>query len=87
MGHTVFRFHKSLVMQIIFILIILYAISSLNVLVLAMSVLPLLPAAFLRPFALAGFNIISVTLMVLLAIYHLVTMFHRRKRINDHNQH
>ena len=84
MGSRVFRFHKSLVMQIVFILIILYAISSLNVLILAMSVLPYLPDAFLRPYALAGFNIISVSLMVLLATYHLVTMFHHRKRKNDH---
>ena len=86
MGTTVFRFHKSLIMQVIFILIILYAISSLNVLILAISILPLLPAAFLRPFALAGFNVISVTLMILLAIYHLVTMFHHRKRKFDHDQ-
>ena len=85
MGSRVFRFHKSLVMQIIFILIILYAISSLNVLILAMSVLPFLPAAYLRPFALTGFNIISGALMVVLAVYHLVTMFHHRKRRNDHD--
>ena len=85
MGARIFRFHKSLVMQIVFILIILYAISSLNVLILAISVLPYLPDPFLRPFALAGFNIISVMLMVLLAVYHMVTMFHHGKRKGDHD--
>ena len=73
------------ILIMMFILIILYAISSLNVLILAISILPYLPDAFLRPYALAGFNIISVSLMVLLTIYHMVTMFHHRKRYGDHD--
>ena len=85
MGAKGFRFHKSLVMQIVFILIILYAISSLNLLIVVVNLLPHLPDGFfLKPFALTFFNVISVTLMVLLAVYHLVTMFHHKKRKNDH---
>jgi Na+/H+ antiporter NhaB len=78
-----FWFNKNQFLQVVFILIILYSISSVNVLILALNILPYLPNAFLKPYALIGFAFISFVLTVFISIYHLYSMFRKRKRKTD----
>ena len=67
----------------VFILIILYAVSSVNVLMLVINVLPHLPGAFIRTNILVYFAEISFGLGAFVSIYHLSTMFRRKKRKTD----
>jgi hypothetical protein len=74
----------SMAARIIFILIILYAICSINVLLLAAGIVSYLPREFvLDPFVLIAFAIISFCLVIITSAYHLSTMFFRRKRSID----
>jgi membrane protein implicated in regulation of membrane protease activity len=74
--------NKSLALQILFILIILYAVSVISVLCIALGVLPYLHYKFYLkdniPYA-----IISFVLAVLLSAYHLSDMLRNRKRKTD----
>ena len=74
---------SSAVWQIIFILIILYSVSSINVLILAMGILPYLHGAILNAPVLVYFAEISFAIAAILSIYHLSTIFRRRKRRDD----
>ena len=78
-----FWLNKNQLLQVIFILIILYSISSINVLILALNILPYLPNAFLKQYALIGFALISFLLAAFMGIYHLYSMFRKRKRKTD----
>jgi hypothetical protein len=69
--------------QVIFILIILYCVSSVNVLLLALGILPYIPGAYLNPYVLIAFSIISFALTLLISAFHLSTMIRRKKRRCD----
>jgi hypothetical protein len=72
------------VSRIIFILILLYAICSINVLFLAIGIVYNLPKDFLLKIkVLNAFAIISFVLAAITSAYHLTTMIFRRKRIAD----
>ena len=81
-----FWFKKSNIWQVIFILIILYSISTINVLLLTISLMPFLRTAFLKTHILVAFAQISFGLVAFLSIYHLSTMFRRRKRFSDRQE-
>jgi hypothetical protein len=66
--------------QLIFILCILYAISSMNVLILVKSILPYLQGAFLKTHILVYFSQISFALAVFLSVYHFVNMYGKTKK-------
>ena len=74
---------SSALWQIIFILIILYSVSSINVLILAMGILPYLQGAILNAPVLVYFAEISFAIASIISIYHLSTIFRRRKRRDD----
>ena len=74
---------KNTIWQMIFILTILYAVSSINVLVIVINLLPYLRGAFFRTHILVYFAEISFGLTAFLSAYHLTTMFRRRKRKMD----
>ena len=76
-------FKSSIVWHIIFILIILYSVSSINVLILAIGILPFLQGALLNTSVLTYFSDISFALAAFLSIYHLSTIFRGKKRRND----
>ena len=73
------------VWHIIFILIILYCVSSINVLILAVGLLPFLMGAFLNTRVLTYYAEISFGIAALLSIFHLSLIFRSRKRKNDSN--
>jgi membrane protein implicated in regulation of membrane protease activity len=68
---------------VIFLLIILYAVSSINVLVLALGILPYLEDAFLEANILVYFAITSFIITAFLCLYHITIMFQKRKRKTD----
>jgi hypothetical protein len=68
---------------ILWICIIVYAIASINVLVLAVSTYKNAPGAYLNPQSLFLFAIISFVLAVAVSAYHLSTLLRRRKRRSD----
>jgi Na+/phosphate symporter len=74
---------KTLISQVIFILIIVYAVSSINVLLLALGVIPYLPSAYLNPYMILSFAVTSFVLTTAMAVFHLSTMLRRNKRITD----
>jgi hypothetical protein len=75
---------KSHISRLIFVLIILYCVSSITVLLLALGILPYVSDAHLNPFVLIGFAIASFTLTLFISAFHLSTMLRRRKRKTDH---
>jgi membrane protein implicated in regulation of membrane protease activity len=83
MGFKEFWSHKSRVSQVIFIVIIMYCVSSINVLLLALGIMPYIPGVYLNPYVLIAFAIISFLITLLISIYHLSTMIRRRKRKCD----
>jgi cbb3-type cytochrome oxidase subunit 3 len=70
--------NKLRLLRWVFTIIILYSISSVNVLILALSILPHLPNAALKPHAIVGFALISLVLAILTGLYHLYTMFRKK---------
>ncbi|MDR0731695.1 MAG: hypothetical protein LBF63_08500 [Treponema sp.] len=74
---------KTRVSQILFLLAILYCVSSMNVLFLALGVVRWIPEAYLNPTVLVTFSLISFGFALLLSIYHFSTFFNRRKRKDD----
>jgi uncharacterized membrane protein YbhN (UPF0104 family) len=74
---------RSLIVHVIWIGILIYAIASINVLVLAFKTYRQVPGAFLNPHALLFFSVISFVMVVLVAVYHLSTLIRRRKRRSD----
>jgi membrane protein implicated in regulation of membrane protease activity len=74
---------KTHVSQLLFILAMLYCVSSINVLFLALGVVHYIPQAYLNPQVLIVFSIISFAFAFLLSVYHFSTFLNRRKRKED----
>jgi pilus assembly protein TadC len=74
---------RSQIVYILWICIIVYAIASINVLILAVTTYKELPGAYLNPQSLSLFSIISFILVVAVSAYHLSTLIRRRKRRSD----
>ena len=74
---------KTHLYQLVFILIILYGVSSVNVLVLALGIIPYIPGMFLSPLMMIGFALISFALTVFVSAYHLSNMLLQKKRRTD----
>ncbi|MDR2516141.1 MAG: hypothetical protein LBC88_02025 [Spirochaetaceae bacterium] len=74
---------KTHLYQLVFILIILYGVSSVNVLVLALGIIPLIPGMFLSQPMMIGFSLISFALAVFVSAYHLSNMLQQKKRRTD----
>ena len=83
-GLTVSKILKnSATWHVIFILIILYCVSSINVLILAVAIIPFLQRAYLDTNVLKYYALISLGFAGFLCLYHLSTMFRQRKRSQD----
>ncbi|MDR0443148.1 MAG: hypothetical protein LBH44_07070 [Treponema sp.] len=83
-----FWFKKSNIWQVIYVLIILYAVSSINVLMLLASLFPYVRAyvgrpTFIKTHILIIFAGIAFLLVAAVGIHHLVIMFRKRKRKTD----
>ena len=76
-------FKEGIVWEVIFILSILYAVSSINVLVIVISILPSLSGAFLKTHVLMYFAELAFVLTAFLSIYHMSTLFRKPKRKTD----
>jgi uncharacterized membrane protein YwzB len=85
MGKAIKEFFKNrnLIVHVIWICVIVYAIASINVLILALRSYRYLPGAYLDPRSLLLFAVISFLLVVIIAAYHLSTLIRRRKRRSD----
>jgi membrane protein implicated in regulation of membrane protease activity len=75
--------NQSLIVQVIWICILLYAVASINILILALNTYRDLPGAYLNPDALTGFAIVSFLLVVVISVYHISSLIRRRKRRSD----
>jgi hypothetical protein len=70
--------------QIVFIVIILYCVSSINVLILSFGVLPYVPqVVYIDPAVFVGFTLFSVALTLVMSVYHVSTMIRGNKRRTD----
>jgi membrane protein implicated in regulation of membrane protease activity len=74
---------KTHISQVLFILAMMYCVSSINVLLLAMGIVRWIPQAYLNPKVLIGFSLISFAFALALSIYHFSTFLNRRKRKYD----
>jgi hypothetical protein len=74
---------KTRVSQLLFIIAMMYCISSINVLLLAVGVVNWIPEAYLNPQVLIIFSLISFGFAFLLSVYHFSTFLNRRKRKAD----
>jgi membrane protein implicated in regulation of membrane protease activity len=70
--------------QSLLILAMMYCVSSINVLLIALGVVRWIPQAYLNPQVLIWFSIISFGFALLLSAYHFSTFIIRRKRKCDH---
>jgi membrane protein implicated in regulation of membrane protease activity len=75
--------NQSLFVQVIWICILLYAVASIYVLLLALSTYQYLPGAYLDPRALIRFAVVSFLLAAVISSYHISTLIRRRKRRSD----
>ena len=75
--------HKGMFSLILLILIIVYAVASINLLIVAVNWYKDIPRASLNPYVLVGFAVISFLLVGLVAGYHLSSLLRRRKRRSD----
>jgi membrane protein implicated in regulation of membrane protease activity len=74
---------KSGVSRIIFILIILYSVTSINVMVMALGIVPFVQGMENNPLLLTWFAILSFVVTLIVSAYHLSTMLRSRKRSCD----
>ena len=74
---------KNALWHVVFILVILYNVSSINVLILVVGMLPILQGASLNTTVLTYFAEISFGICAFLCVFHLSTMFRRKKRSPD----
>jgi hypothetical protein len=74
--------NKSYLTQVVFIVFILIAVISINLLLVVLSILSNLPAEYLPPY-LVAFALVSFGLTTILSAYHLSTMVRRKKRKTD----
>lgn len=82
-GFLEFWKQKTLVSQVLFLLAILYCVSSINVLFLSLGIVRWIPQAYLNPSVLIAFSLISFGFALILSVYHFSTFFNRRKRKGD----
>jgi hypothetical protein len=74
---------KTHVSQFLFIVSMMYCISSINILFLTLGVLRYIPQAYLNPKVLIVFSLISFGFAFLLSAYHFSTFINFRKRKED----
>jgi tellurite resistance protein TehA-like permease len=65
---------------VIFMVCLLYAVSSINLLIVAMSALPYIKDLYLVTRTLIYFAVISFGITIFLSVYHIYTMFRTEKR-------
>jgi membrane protein implicated in regulation of membrane protease activity len=82
----VFWKQKTYVSQVLFIIAMLYCVSSVIILLLALGVVRWLPQAYLNPDVLIGFSLISFAFALILSAYHFSTFLNRRKRKEDRDE-
>ena len=79
--------NKSHGAQIVFIVIILYCVSSINVLILSFGVLPYVPqVVYIDPAIFVGFTLFSIALTLVMSAYHISSMIRSNKRKTDRAQ-
>jgi hypothetical protein len=69
--------------QVLLILAMMYSVSSINILLMALGVVRWIPQAYLNPKVLTWFSIISYGFAMLLAVYHFGVFFFGRRRKTD----
>jgi membrane protein implicated in regulation of membrane protease activity len=74
---------KTLISQVLFILAMMYCVSSINVLLLALGIIRWIPQAYLNPKVLIIFSLVSFAFALVLSAYHFSTFINRRKRKYD----
>ncbi|MDR1910158.1 MAG: hypothetical protein LBQ35_09630 [Spirochaetaceae bacterium] len=74
---------RNTIATIISLLIIIYAVSSASVLLIAQGMIRSIPDAYLKTEILVWYSIASFVLTALVSTYHLYTFIRRRKRRND----
>lgn len=74
---------RSHLAKIVLLLVILYCVSSINVLLLALGITNWIPGLHLNPDVLIAFAIISFVFSIFVSAYHLSTFLRRRKRMGD----
>ena len=65
------------------IVVLVYAGASINLLLISINWYKHYPGAYLDPFGLIGFAVVSFLLVVLVSVYHLSSLIRRRKRRTD----
>ncbi|MDR2135153.1 MAG: hypothetical protein LBO76_00900 [Treponema sp.] len=75
--------NRSVMVQVLWICIIVYAIASLNIIIHALLIYDKAPGAYLDPQSSLNFALISFLLVVLISAYHISTLVRRRKRRSD----
>ena len=73
--------------KVLFILSIAYAISSINILLLAFGLVGSFPGVSFNPRVIIVYSILSFLYGLILSIYHLFTFLVRRKRKEDKAEH
>jgi antibiotic biosynthesis monooxygenase (ABM) superfamily enzyme len=73
---------RNAVWIVVYMLCMLYAVSSINVLILAMGVLPYIKGFYMVTRTLIYFAIISFGLTIFLSVHHIYTMLRTEKRKN-----
>ena len=76
--------NRSHMLQILFVVIVLYVAASFVVLASATGLIPLLPGAYHNIYILMVFALVSFILTTVMSAYHLSTRLLRRKRKTDH---
>jgi hypothetical protein len=76
---------RTILARLLFILVILYCVSSSVVLLGAVGLVEMIPNLHLNPGALVIFTVISYVFAILVSAYHLSTFLRRRKRSVDHS--
>ena len=74
---------KTHLAKIVFLLVILYGVSSITTLLIALRITDLIPGFHLVPEVLLSCAIISFVCAVLVGVYHLSTFLRNRKRASD----
>ncbi|MDR2053254.1 MAG: hypothetical protein LBP80_07555 [Treponema sp.] len=74
---------KTRVSQVLFILAMMYCVSSINVLLLALGIVRWIPQTYLNTEVLIIFSLISFAFALVLSAYHFNTFINRRKRRCD----
>jgi membrane protein implicated in regulation of membrane protease activity len=76
---------KSTAAKVLFILSILYAVSSINVLLLALGIVQWVPGMAFNLTVMITYCLVSFTYGLIVSAYHLYTFLNRRKRKDDND--